>query len=111
MQNGWSSTEYGHPTWTAHVLILTRRLGQSLVFGPSIRVTVVGIRGNQVRIGIEAPKSVRVHREELYERMQRDQQAPREPKATPIGTSERTLNTLERHSRHQAFRELQTRHR
>jgi carbon storage regulator CsrA len=73
MENGWSSTEYRHPIRTAHVLILTRRLGQSLVFGPSIRVTVVGIRGNQVRIGIEAPKSVRVHREELYERMQRDE--------------------------------------
>lgn len=48
------------------MLILTRRLG-----GPSIRVTVVGIRGNQVRIGIDAPKSVRVHREELYEAARR----------------------------------------
>ena len=55
------------------MLILTRRLGQTLVFGPTIRVTVVGIRGNQVRIGIDAPKSVRVHREELYERLQRDE--------------------------------------
>ena len=55
------------------MLVLTRRLGQTLMFGPSIRVTVVGIRGNQVRIGIDAPKSVRVHREELYERMQRDE--------------------------------------
>jgi carbon storage regulator len=52
-------------------LILTRRLGETLVIGPSIRVTVVGIRGNQVRIGIDAPQSVRVHREELYERLQR----------------------------------------
>ncbi|HVN46784.1 MAG TPA: carbon storage regulator CsrA [Steroidobacteraceae bacterium] len=55
------------------MLVLTRRLGQTLMFGPSIRVTVVGIRGNQVRIGIEAPRSVRVHREELYHRMQRDE--------------------------------------
>ena len=53
------------------MLILTRRLGETLVIGPSIRVTVVGIRGNQVRIGIDAPQSVRVHREELYARLQR----------------------------------------
>jgi carbon storage regulator len=53
-------------------LILTRRLGETLVIGPSIRVTVVGVRGNQVRIGIDAPNSVRVYREELSERLQRD---------------------------------------
>ena len=54
------------------MLILTRRLGQTLVPGPGIRVTVVGVRGSQVRIGIDAPKSVRVHREEHYARMQRN---------------------------------------
>ena len=54
------------------MLILTRRLGETLVIGPSIRITLVGIRGNQVRIGIDAPRSVRVHREELYERLQRE---------------------------------------
>jgi carbon storage regulator len=58
-------------------LILTRRLGETLVIGPSIRVTVVGVRGNQVRIGIDAPISVRVHREELYERLQRDERMRR----------------------------------
>ena len=73
MENGCLSTDDRSRTRTDHVLILTRRLGQTLVFGPSIRVTVVGIRGNQVRIGIDAPKSVRVHREELYERLQRDE--------------------------------------
>jgi carbon storage regulator len=55
------------------VLILTRRPGETLVLGPSIRVTVVGIRGHQVRIGVDAPTSVRVHREELYNRLQRDE--------------------------------------
>ena len=58
------------------MLVLTRRLGQTLMFGPSIRVTVVGVRGNQVRIGIDAPNSVRVYREELYERLQRDDRMP-----------------------------------
>jgi carbon storage regulator len=80
MENGCSSTEDRPGTRTAHVLILTRRLGE-LVFGPNIRITVVGIRGTQVRIGIEAPKSVSVHREELYERIQRGEQKPHEPKA------------------------------
>lgn len=91
MENGCSSTEDRPGTRTAHVLILTRRLGQTLVFGPNIRITVVGIRGTQVRIGIEAPKSVSVHREELYERIQRGEQKPREPKAR-ISTIERILN-------------------
>jgi len=61
------------------MLILTRRLGETLIIGPSIRVTVVGIKGNQVRIGIDAPKSVRVHRQELYERLQRDERHLADP--------------------------------
>ena len=63
------------------MLILTRRLGETLVFGQNIRITVVGIRGTQVRIGIEAPRSVSVHREELYERIQQGEQKLRELKA------------------------------
>ena len=53
------------------MLILTRRAGETLMVGDEITVTVLGVQGNQVRVGINAPKAVAVHREEIYERTQR----------------------------------------
>lgn len=54
------------------MLILTRRIGESLNIGDEIKITLLGIKGNQVRIGIDAPRHVEVHREEIYDKIKRE---------------------------------------
>ncbi len=56
------------------MLILTRRVGETLMIGDEVSVTVLGVKGNQVRIGVNAPKEVAVHREEIYARIKKEQE-------------------------------------
>lgn len=58
------------------MLILTRRVGESLIIGDDVVVNVLGVKGNQVRIGVDAPKDVSVHREEIYDRIQAEKDQP-----------------------------------
>ena len=55
------------------MLILTRRAGETLMIGDEVTITVLGVKGNQVRLGINAPRTVAVHREEIYQRIKREQ--------------------------------------
>lgn len=57
------------------MLILTRRIGEALMIGDEVTVTVLGVKGNQVRIGVTAPKDVAVHRQEVYEKIRKESEA------------------------------------
>lgn len=54
------------------MLILTRRISESIIVGDDVKITVLGVKGNQVRLGVDAPKTVSVHREEIYERIKHE---------------------------------------
>ena len=71
------------------MLILTRRVGETLMIGDEVTVTVLGVKGNQVRIGVNAPRDVAVHREEIYERIKREkaEQAEQQGEAGPDAAS------------------------
>ncbi len=60
------------------MLILTRRVGETLMIGDDISVTVLGVKGNQVRVGVNAPRDVAVHREEIYDRIKKESEQPRD---------------------------------
>ena len=76
------------------MLILTRRVGESLMVGDEITVTVLGVKGNQVRIGVNAPKDVAVHREEIYNRIQDDSDTGAQRGEGPPAWHRMTLNLL-----------------
>lgn len=61
------------------MLILTRRVGETVMIGEEVTVTVLGVKGNQVRIGVNAPKTVAVHREEIFDRIKREQDGGHDP--------------------------------
>jgi carbon storage regulator len=69
------------------MLILTRRVGEALKIGDNVDITILGVKGNQVRIGISAPKDVAVHREEIYSRIKDEQKldGPKQPKLPQLG--------------------------
>ena len=72
------------------MLILTRRVGETVMIGDDVTITVLGVKGNQVRVGINAPKHVAVHREEIYERIKA------EKSAGTLAAIERTFSSLHR---------------
>jgi carbon storage regulator len=74
------------------MLILTRHLGESIMIGDDVVVTILGVRGNQVRVGINAPKQVAVHREEVYQRIHAEKLA----NVSNVGSGEPSLATVHR---------------
>lgn len=78
------------------MLVLTRRCGEGLTIGPDIRVVVLGLKSGQVRLGIEAPRAVAVHREEVYARIQDENRLAAKTQAVPLDAFRRLIPTKRR---------------
>ena len=73
------------------MLILTRRVGETVMIGEDVTVTVLGVKGNQVRVGVNAPRDVAVHREEIFERIKREEQEGGSPRPAKSGNGHGTF--------------------
>jgi carbon storage regulator len=73
------------------MLILTRRVGETVMIGNDVTVTVLGVKGNQVRIGVNAPRDVAVHREEIFERIKREEQEGSSGRPAKTGNGQGTF--------------------
>jgi carbon storage regulator len=73
------------------MLILTRRVGETVMIGNDVTVTILGVKGNQVRVGVNAPRDVAVHREEIYERIKREEQEGT-PRSTRPGDGDESFS-------------------
>jgi carbon storage regulator len=78
------------------MLVLTRRRGEGVTIGPDIRVIVLGVKGGQVRLGIEAPSTVAVHREEVYARIQDENRLAAKTRAVPLDAFRRLIPLKQR---------------
>lgn len=72
------------------MLILTRRVGETVMIGNDVTVTILGVKGNQVRVGVNAPRDVAVHREEIFERIKREEQDGGATSARPASAAPRS---------------------
>ncbi|MEQ1679395.1 MAG: carbon storage regulator CsrA [Nitrospira sp.] len=78
------------------MLVLTRRRGEGVTIGPDIRVIILGVKGGQVRLGIEAPSTVAVHREEVYARIQDENRLAAKTQAVPLDAFRRLIPLKQR---------------
>ena len=75
------------------MLVLTRRRGEGITIGPAIRVVVLGIKGGQIRLGVEAPTAVEIHRDEVYARIQEENKSAACTGVVPLDAFQRLLRT------------------